>query len=117
MIRRKQVSKEIIGAYYLLCRELDEDGVNEIMATIEGLFQTRHMASSAIEGFNATLRCYLYVRKGVNQGFLELFKAWHNLRNRRWGRHQGTSAYELLTGKTVTDWLSLLGFPPTKTSP
>ena len=114
--KRKQVGKEIVGAYYLLCNELDEDGVNELMAIIAGLFQTRHMASSAIEGFNATLRSYLYVRKGVNQGFLELFKAWHNLRNRRGGRHQGTSAYERLTGKTVTDWLSLLGFPPTKTS-
>jgi hypothetical protein len=112
--KREQVSKEIVGAYYLLCRDLDEDGVNEIMATIERLFQTRHMASSAIEGFNATLRSYLYVRKGVNQGFLELFKAWHNLRTRRWGRHQGTSAYELLTGKPVRDWLSLIGFPPAK---
>jgi hypothetical protein len=112
--KRNQVTKEMAGAYYLLCRDLDEVVVDEIITKVERLLQTRHMASSAIEGFNATLRSYLYVRKGVNQGFLELFKAWHNLRERRWGRHQGTSAYELLTGNAVTDWLSLLGFPPSK---
>jgi hypothetical protein len=112
--KRNQVTKEMAGAYYLLCRDLDEVVVDEVIAKVERLLQTRHMASSAIEGFNATLRSYLYVRKGVNQGFLELFKAWHNLRERRWGRHQGTSAYELLTGNAVTDWLSLLGCPPSK---
>ncbi|MFT5164156.1 MAG: hypothetical protein ACI9FJ_002757, partial [Alteromonadaceae bacterium] len=72
-------------------------------------------ASSAIEGFNALLRPYMYVRKGVSQGFLELFKAWHNLRPRRSGKHKGTSAYEVLTGKLVGDWLTLLGFPPSTT--
>ena len=113
--KRSQVTKEMAGAYYLLCRDLDEVVVDEIIIKVERLLQTRHMASSAIEGFNASLRSYLYVRKGVNQGFLELFKAWHNLRERRSGRHQGTSAYELLTGNAVTDWLSLLGFPPSKT--
>ena len=100
------------GAYYFLCREVDENGVNEIMTTIEKQLQGRHMASSAIEGFNASLRSYLYVRKGVNQGFLELFKAWYNLRNRRWGQNKGTSAYESMTGEKVSDWLSLIGFPP-----
>ena len=52
----------------------------------------RHRASSAIEGFNAALRPYLYVHKGATQGFLDLFRAWFNLRTRRWGRHKGTSA-------------------------
>jgi hypothetical protein len=72
------------------------------------------MASSAIEGFNATLRPYLYARKGVNQGFLELFKAWYNLRDRRNGLRKGISAYESLTGTIVNDWLTLIGFPPSK---
>ena len=113
--KRGRVTKEMAGAYYLLCRDLDEVVVDEIIVNVERVLQTRHMASSAIEGFNASLRSYLYVRKGVNQGFLELFKAWHNLRERRSGQHQGISAYELLTGNGVTDWLSLLGFPPSKT--
>jgi hypothetical protein len=112
--KRRQVVKEMAGAHYLLRNELNDVGVGDIIDKVEQLLHTRHMASSAIEGFNATLRAYLYVRKGVNQGFLDLFQAWHNLRPRRWGRHQGTSAYDVLTGKDTTDWLTLLGFPPSK---
>ena len=74
-----------------------------------------HQHSSAIEGFNAALRPYLYVHKGATQGFLDLFRAWFNLRTRRWGRHQGTSAHECLTGQRVHDWLTLLGYPPSPT--
>ena len=55
------------------------------------MLHQRHRASSAIEGFNAALRPYLYVHKGATQGFLDLFRAWFNLRTRRWGRHKGTS--------------------------
>jgi len=67
--KRRQVTKEMAGTYRLLCQALDEKGVAEIMGKVERLLQTRHMASSAIEGFNATLRSYLYVRKSVNQDF------------------------------------------------
>jgi len=112
--KRRDATIEMAGAYYLLCRELSETKVTEIIGEIEKLLQTRHMASSAIEGFNATLRTYLYARKGVNQGFLELFKAWYNLRDRRNGPRKGTSAYESLTGICVSDWLTLIGFPPSK---
>jgi len=71
----------------------------------------RHRASSAIENFNALLRPYLHVHKRVSQGFLELFMAWRNLRTRPMGKHRGTSAYELLTGRKVDDWLTMLGYP------
>ena len=50
------------------------------------MLHQRHRASSAIEGFNAALRPYLYVHKGATQGFLDLFRAWFNLRTRRWVR-------------------------------
>ena len=109
--QRQQAKTEMLASYHLLYSQLDSVKADSLMQKIEQMLASRHMASSAIEGFNATLRSYLYVRKGVNQGFLELFKAWHNLRKRRWGRHQGTSAYESMTGKTVNDWLSILGFP------
>jgi hypothetical protein len=79
------------------------------------MLMKRQRASRAIEGFNALLRPYRYVRKGVSQGFLELFKAWHNLRAQRSEKHKGTSAYEVLTGRPVGDWLTLLGFPPSTT--
>ena len=112
--KRRHVAIEMAGAYYLLGVELDKTGITELTGKIEKLLQTRHMASSAIEGFNATLWTYLYARKGVNQGFLDLFKAWYNLRERRNGSRKGISAYESLTGKCVNDWLTLLGFPPSK---
>ena len=82
---------------------------------VEAVLHQRHRASSAIEGFNAALRPYLYVHKGATQGFLDLFRAWFNLRTRRWGRHKGTSAHECLTGQRVHDWLTLLGCPPSPT--
>ena len=57
------------------------------------------------------MRPFLYVHKGVTQGFLELFRAYFNLRTRRWGRHKGTSAQQCLTGERVDDWLTVLGYP------
>ncbi|MCN4144377.1 MAG: hypothetical protein LC437_04700, partial [Thiohalomonas sp.] len=68
----------------------------------------RYRASSAIEGFNSVLRPYLYVRKGVNQNFLKLFKAWYNLKTRRQACYKGTSAQK------VDDWLSMIAYPPSR---
>jgi hypothetical protein len=93
-------------------RELAGDQAETVLAATGEIIQRRHRASSAIEGFNAALRPYLYVHKGVTQGFLELFRAYYNLRTRRWGRHKGTSAHQLLGGELVGDWLTMLGFPP-----
>jgi hypothetical protein len=64
-----------------------------------------------MEGFNAARRPHLYVHKGVTQGFLELFRFYDNRRRRRWGRHKGTSALEVLSGSEAGDWLTELGFP------
>ena len=86
------------------------DRTDALLDAVEQLLMQRHRASSAIEGFNAALRPYLYVHKGVTQGFLELFRAYFNLRPRRWGRHKGTSAHQ--SGKPVEDWLAVLGYPP-----
>jgi hypothetical protein len=83
-----------------------------LLCAVEQLFLRRHRASSAIEGFNAALRPHLYVHKGVSQGFLELFRAYYNLRPARSGRHKGSSAYERLRGQSVQDWLAVLGYPP-----
>ncbi len=103
---------ELLGTYGSLIKQIREEKTLEVLGIVEDLIIHRHRASSAIEGFNGVLRAYLYPRKGCNQGFLDLFEAWHNLHKRRWGRHKGTSAYESLTGVVVTDWLTVLGFPP-----
>jgi hypothetical protein len=101
-----------LGALSWLKTQIDDRTLDELLDTIKALLEKRHRASSAIEGFNAALRPYLYVHKGVTHNFLELFRAWYNLRTRRWGRHKGTSAHACVTGTPVEDWLTLLGYPP-----
>jgi Transposase len=112
--QRAQQLRQLLGALaylkYLLGPQLDA-----LLSAVKALLEQRHRASSAIEGFNAALRPFLYVHKGVTQGFLELFRAYPNLKTRRWGPHQGTSAHHCLTGQAVGDWLTLLGFPPSNT--
>jgi hypothetical protein len=104
----------LLGAFAQLQALLGEK-TDELLHTVKGLLEKRYRASSAIEGFNAALRPYLYVHKGVRQNFLALFRAYYNLRTRRWGRHKGTSAHQCLTGTPVAHWLTLLGYPPSST--
>ncbi len=112
--QRHENQRLLAGAYARL-QSLLGSRTDTLLDTVKGLLDKRYRASSAIEGFNAALRPYLYVHKGVTQNFLELFRAHYNLRTRRWGRHKGTSAHECLTGTPVEDWLSLLGYPPSST--
>ena len=112
--RRRALSRHLLGAYGALQDRLGPESAS-LLDAIEEVLHQRHRASSAIEGFNAALRPYLYVHKGATQGFLDLFRAWFNLRTRRWGRHKGTSAHECLTQQRVHDWLTLLGYPPSPT--
>ena len=109
--QRRALHRHLLGAYSELQNHLGTR-VEPLLDAVDALLVQRHRASSAIEGFNAALRPYLYVHKGVTQGFLELFRAYFNLRTRRWGRHKGTSAQECLTGERVEDWLTVLGYPP-----
>jgi len=111
--KRRQRERHLLEAYSSLCdATLCQADREAIVGAVDSIFERRHRASSAIEGFNAALRPFLYVHKGVTQGFLDLFRAYYNLRTRRWGRHKGTSAHECLTGERVEDWLNLLGYPP-----
>jgi hypothetical protein len=57
-------------------RQLAGNDTNAVLEATNHLVERRHRASSAIEGFNAALRPYLYVHKGVTSGFLELFRAY-----------------------------------------
>ena len=109
--RRQALSRHLLGAYAALQQRLGPESA-ALLDAVEAVLHQRHRASSAIEGFNAALRPFLYVHKGATQGFLELFRAYFNLRTRRWGRHKGTSAHEALTGQRVHDWLTWLGYPP-----
>jgi len=112
---RRQDQQQLIGALAMLRSMLGVEQADELVAKVHDVFERRHRASSAIEGFNAALRPFLYVHKGVTSGFLELFRARYNLRRRRWGRHRGTQPVQCLTGERVDDWLCLLGYPPSST--
>ena len=109
--RRRELHRHLLGAYGKLQNHLGAPAADALLDAVEELLIHRHRASSAIEGFNAALRPFLYVHKGVTQGFLELFRAYFNLCTRRWGRHKGTSAQQCLTGERVDDWLTVLGYP------
>lgn len=83
-----------------------------VIEVVVPVLTRRHRASSAIENLHSVLRPYITVHKRVSQGFLDLFRFYWNTRIRRWGRHKGTSALELMTGSKHDDWLTVLGFPP-----
>ncbi|MFQ5410323.1 MAG: transposase [Anaerolineales bacterium] len=112
---RRESRRHLLGAYARLTALLGADRAGVLLDTVQAVLEHHHRASSAIEGFNAALRPYLYVHKGVTQGFLNLFRAHYNLRTRRWGRHKGTTAHQCLTGEHVPDWLAVLGYPPSHT--
>lgn len=112
---RKWDDRKQLATAYSRLQEKAGKYADAVLADVDLVMKFRHRASSAIEGFNASLRPHLYVHKGVSQGFLELFRAHHNLKNRRWGRHKGTCAHELVTGEKVDDWLTMLGFLPSST--
>lgn len=96
--------RHLLGAYGMLS-ELAGQQKDHLITVVDHFMTHRYRASSAIEGFNAFLRPYLYVHKGVTQGFLELLRAYYNHRTRRWGRMKGTSPMECLTGEEVHNWL------------
>jgi transposase len=108
---RRRDEHHLLGTLAML-QDIADSNTHEVLTSVKDVIRRRHRASSAIEGFNAALRPFLYVHKGVTDGFLELFRAYHNLKTRRWGRHKGTSAHECLTGERVNDWLAVLGYPP-----
>lgn len=112
--RRYENQKMLLAARFLLQQHAGDDA-QTVREKVETALQNRHRASSAIEGFNAALRPFLYVHKGVNQEFLELFRAYYNLRTRRWGRHKGTSPHQCMTGRHNSDWLTMLGYPVSST--
>lgn len=111
--RRRERQLHLLGACAML-RDLAGATALDTLTAVRQLLLRRHRASSAIEGFNAALRPHLYVHKGTTSGFLSLFQAYYNLRERRWGRNKGTSAYECVTGTPVDDWLDMLGYSPSR---
>jgi hypothetical protein len=65
--------------------------------------------SSAIECLNSLLRPFLNGRKQVAQGFLELFRYYHNTHQFQRGKRAGSSPLEWAGGPRIDDPLAFLG--------
>ena len=86
--RYRALYRHLLAAYGALQDQLGAASAS-LLEAVEAVLHQRHRASSAIEGFNAALRPYLYVHKGATQGFLDLFRAWFNLAHPALGTAQG----------------------------
>ena len=113
--RKRFLQRYAASAWHLLQQEGGGDAWELAYSAVKQILDNHHRASSAIEGFNSILRPYLYVHKSVSQNFLDLFRAYRNLRIRRGGKHKGTSAHQCLTGHRIDDWLTEIGYPPSNT--
>lgn len=109
--QRLQNERLFMAALHLL-QQREPKRADGLIRAVDTLVQLRFRASSVVEAFNAALRPHLYVHRGVTQGFLELLRAYINLRARRSGAFKGMSAHERMTGEPVADWLTLIGLPP-----
>lgn len=65
--------------------------------------------SSSIECLNSLLRPYLNGRKQVSQGFLDLFRFFHNTHRFLRGKRAGSSPLDLVGGPRIEDPLTFLG--------
>jgi hypothetical protein len=73
--------------------------------------------SSSSECLNGVLRPFLKNgRKHVSQGFLALFRFYHNTHQFVHGKHAGTSLLELAGGPRIDDPLAFLGLGPSAKS-
>jgi len=109
--RRRPLFERGVMTLALLTKMLG-DRCQETRRRVHEIIDRRARGSSLVETFNGIARRHEKMHKGIDQGFLELLRAWHNLRTFRGGKRKGKSPLELLTGETVPDWLAALGYPP-----
>jgi len=112
--KARETELQEAARHLLEVTEGDSGRLLQAVSAILPVLSKRYRASSAIENLNSVLRPYLVVQKSTSQIFLDLFRFYWNTRIREWGPYKGTSAYEMLTGERVDDWLTLLGYPPSR---
>lgn len=100
LARLRQKVGEHLGRGEEVCRKAVFKAVQDLIR-----------GSSLVETANSWLSPHLLKRRGVSQGFLELFRLAHNTRPYRRGKRKGYSPFELL-GVSIPheDWLMLVGF-------
>ncbi len=73
---RKRFLERYAARAWNLLQQKGGDTWEVAYSAVKQELDNHHRASSAIEGFNSTLRPYLYVHKSVSQNFLDLFRAY-----------------------------------------
>ena len=109
---KRELGERLTVVYVLLKKHLGKE-TNEVIGKVFSVIGKRYRASSLVESLNGLLRPYLYVHQGVTSGFLQLFMAYRNLKRPGCGKVRGPSPYEKLTGESVEDWLTAIGYAPT----
>lgn len=92
-------------------QHLDEACLWEAWDAISQLLARSWRGSMLAECVNSLLRPRLKVRQHTDQGCLELFRFFHNLRPFQRGKRQGYSPAQLVGLDTPHDLFSLLGIP------
>lgn len=86
---------------------------HELSPLAEVLRQGVVRASSVVENVNSRLRNYLFLRKEVGQGYLDLLRFYlnhHRFLRSEHGEREGKSPAELLSGQEHGHWLEMLGY-------
>jgi len=92
-------------------QHLDEECLWEAWDTISQLLGRSWRGSMLAECVNSLLRPCLKARQHTDQGCLELFRFFHNLRPFQRGKRKGYSPAQLVGLDTPDDLFSLLGIP------
>jgi hypothetical protein len=85
---------------------------HEVSLLVQALREGVVRASSVVENYNSRLRNYLFLRKEIGGGYLDLLRFFLN--HRRFVRSEhpqrvGKSPAQLLSGQSHAHWLELLG--------
>lgn len=99
--KAKGIRKSLKGQFYIL-----------ETAVVEALNSTEN-SSSLVENLNSRIRTYATLRKEIGSSYLSLLQFYLNyskfLRSEKPER-EGRSPVEILTGKSQSHWLEMLGF-------
>jgi hypothetical protein len=84
-----------------------------LQQAVQAVMADTARASSLVENLNSRLRTYLFLRRDLGNGYLELRRFFLNHRRFQRSRRServDSSPAELLTGRRQPHWLELLGF-------
>ena len=94
-------------------REYLSTAFHPILDAVQDLLAATIRASSIIENLNSRLRNYFFLRRHLNQNYLDLLRFFLNHRRFLRSEHPeraGKSPVEILTGRAHPHWLEDLGF-------